>query len=110
MFFIVAVLGCFLLYGTSKYFPSALYMRTKNMRVRKRMFRICGYITFIVSALLSGLQFGWGTGLVVFLFALIFSFSLVIMLFPLNSKLAFMLAFICVLLIIIENIPINACR
>lgn len=104
MFFILAIVGCFLLYGTSKYVPSTLTIVAEKIRLRKRQTKTLGCIALFISAFLAGLQFGWGTGLVIFLITLILAFCLVIILFPLNRKLAFVLAFICTLLIILENI------
>lgn len=104
MFFILAIIGCFLLYGTSKYLPSTLSVAAEKIRLRKGLAKTLGCIVLVVSALLACRQFGWGTGLVVFLMALTLAFSLVIILFPLNRKLAFALAFICTLLIIVKNI------
>lgn len=97
-------LGCFLLYAKSKYVPKDLANIEKWTRANPLGTRLIVYALFVTSIIVLCLQNGLATGLVIFLFALMFGLCITIILIPLNKKYAYWIAGLSVLFIIIENI------
>ncbi len=103
MAIVLIFLGCFLLYAKSKHFPKrmehwALQLKSKPVRTR-----IFGYTLFVASFTILSLQFGFATGIVIFIMAVLLALSLTIMLLPLHRKYAYILAGLSVLVIVVEN-------
>ena len=104
MLFLLVFLGCLLLYRTSKYFPKGINILTQRTPVSNNLMSLAGTSILVISAVVSSFTFGLGTGLLIFFAALMLSLCLVIIVFSLNRRLVYLLAGICVILIVIENL------
>lgn len=104
MIFALVIIGSFLLYNTSKYFPAELFPIIGKFNASKFLLKISGSLCLMLSLILSGLQFGWGTGFVIFLTALMLGLCLTLMTLPLNRLLVYVMTIVCVVLIVAENL------
>lgn len=91
----------FILYGKSKYFPEHLNTIGKIIKDKKQIINIISSLFLLLSYILLGNKYGWGTGFVIFLIALSFMYPLLLMVLSLHKKYVYIISTLCVLLIII---------
>ena len=102
-------IGCFILYGKSKFFPE-YYNNVGNLIKQNRQVALLfGYLFLFTSYILFSLKLGWGTGFIVYLMTLSLFYSLLVIVLPLNKLFIHVLSSIVILLIIFENYISNAC-
>lgn len=100
---VLIFLGCFVLYSKSRYFPTYLkdlISITKNPT--SRLYYI-GFSLFILAIIILGFQYGFYTGTIIFLSALMLGMSMTIIFLPLNKKYAYLMAGLSILVIVIET-------
>lgn len=97
-------LGCFLLYGKSKHFPEHFNKIGTMIKDNQRVTTIGGFLLLLFSYVLLANQFGWGTGLAIYLIAISFVYSLLLIILPIHKNYLYVIALLSVLLIVIENI------
>lgn len=100
---ILTFLGCFLLYAKSKHFPDHFSRIALRLKGKENQLRVAAYFLFVLANVVFIYQFGWATGLTVFLLVVMFGLSITVMLLPLNKKYAYLLLGLSLLSIIIEN-------
>ena len=104
MAIVLLFLGCFVFYGKSKYFPEHLAVLGRYIKSNRLLANLSGYFLLIVSLLLFGWQFGWATGLVIFLTTLSFGYCLLLIALPLHKYYVYALTAMCICIIVIEQI------
>ena len=106
---IVAIFfACFLLFGRSKYFPKYLGSISKQLKKNDLITRITAYLSFFCSIVLLGNQFGWATGMIIFVMMLMFAYGLIVILLPLNKSYAYIIAGLCILSVLLEKVLLHA--
>lgn len=101
---LLAIIGCFLLYRTSKYFSNEIISLESMIRFQKWDIKIIGSFFLLVSAILSIIKYGLGTGLLIFFATVIFGLCFIMIVIPLNRIWVYLLAGIYMALIVFENI------
>lgn len=104
MHFLIAILGCFLLYRQSKYFPTTGRSGNLALRMSRRSLNVAGSLLLLLSAVLSSIEYGLGTGLLVSFATVTFGLCLLLIVLPLHRSLVYLLLAICSSLIILERI------
>ncbi|MEM9649889.1 MAG: hypothetical protein AAF969_15530 [Bacteroidota bacterium] len=100
---VLIFVGCFILYAKSKHFPKHLRKIGGIAKVRPNQQRWIAYGLFAIATAILALQYGFFTGLVIFMITVMFALCLTISLLPLNHRYAYILAGLSVLIITIEN-------
>ncbi|WP_375586872.1 DUF3325 family protein [Flagellimonas aurea] len=100
---VLVLLGCFMLYAKSRHFPMFLSNMGKKAKENPVGTRWLAYAIFALSLALLGYQYGFFTGFVIFLTTLMFGLCITVMLLPLQNKYAYILAGLCIVVILIEN-------
>lgn len=100
---VLILLGCFLLYAKSKHFPEHFSQIALKLRGKENQLRIAAYFLFVLANVIFVYQFGWATGLTIFLFVVMFGLSITVMFLPLNKKYAYLLLGLSLVSIIVEN-------
>ncbi|MEO1009656.1 MAG: hypothetical protein AAFX53_00025 [Bacteroidota bacterium] len=104
MAIVLLFLGCFVLYGKSKYFPEHLASVGKRIKDNRKMANLLGYFLLTASLLMFGWQFGWATGFIIFFTTLSLGYCLLLIVLPLHKNYVYAMTAICVCLIIIDQI------
>ena len=92
-----------LLYSKSRYSPKFLASNFTILRT-KNLIKPISYSLFLIASIVFVLQLGMWTGLVVFMISWMLSMSLTVFIFPINSKLPYIICGLTLLFIILENI------
>lgn len=103
MSIVLVFFGCLLLYAKSKHFPDHYSNIALKLKGQENRLRIGAYLLFLLANVALIYQYGWATGLTVFLIVLMFGLSITIMLLPLHKKYAYLLLGLSLLSIIAEN-------
>ena len=96
-------LGCFLLYGRSKFFPKYLASVDRVIKKNKQIAFVLGYLFLTASYLLFWYQLGWATGFIVYLSGISFAYCILLIVLPLHKRYIYFIAILSVALIIIES-------
>lgn len=88
MILFLLAIAAVLLYGKSKYFPKRWQSKTEPLRRNKKQTRSAAYVLSMIAAIAYIWRWDVGTGLIVWLFALTLTLSLVLIFVPLGSWLA----------------------
>jgi hypothetical protein len=103
MSILLLFLGCFLLYGRSKFFPDYLTLVGKVIKKNKQIVFFLGYLFLTSSYLLLWHQLGWATGFIVYLSAISFAYCMLVIVLPLHKRYIYFIAILCAALVIFEN-------
>ncbi len=101
---LLVMLGCVLLYLSSKHAPKNLAKLKEKTASSPRITRSLLLSSFLISIVIFCSQSGLITGLLVFLLTGILGLCLTVILFPLKNNYAYLLAGFSLLVIVIENI------
>ncbi len=101
---VILIMGCFLLYGNSKYFPENLSYVRVQIKKYPKVIRILAYTLFLISYTFFYHQLGWGTAIIVFIIALVFSLCITLIVIPIHKRYVYVIATLSLLIIILENI------
>jgi len=96
-------LGCFILYGRSRFFPENLTLIGNIIKTNKQIALVLGYLFLLFSYIVFSYQFGWATGFVIYLLALCLFYSFLVIVLPLNIKYVYIIAMFCILLMLFKN-------
>lgn len=96
-------LGCFLLFGKSKFFPDHLTSVGKIIKKNKQIALLLGYLFLTSSYLLFWHQLGWVTGFIVYLSAISLTYCILVIVLPLHKRYIYFIAILSVVLIIFES-------
>jgi len=100
MSIVLLLLGCFILYSKSKFFPKNLERISLLINKQKKITTMVGYLFLTLSYILFKNKFGTGTALVLFIISIIFSYSVLSIVFTINKKPVYIIAIISLLIII----------
>jgi len=103
MSILLLLLGCFILYGKSRYFPEHFNLIGKIIKQQKQIALLVGYLFLLSSYIIFGNKFGWGTGFVIYLACTSLFYSLLVIVLPLHKRYIYLIALITILLICFEN-------
>lgn len=104
MAIVLVFLGCFLLYVKSKYAPLQGVATWAYFRANLTITRALAYALFSIALVLLAYQHGFFTGFTVFLMCLMLGLGLAVVVFPINSKYAYVLAGLSLFVILITSI------
>ena len=96
-------LGCFLLFGKSKFFPDHLVSVGKVIKKNKRIALLLGYLFLTASYLLFRHQLDWATALIIYLSSISFAYCILVIVLPLHKRYIYLIAILSVALIIFES-------
>jgi len=99
---VLIFIGSFLLYAKSKHFPDFLSGLGSKLKARHSVNRFIAYFLFVISLVLLGYEFGFWTGLVIFIITVMFALTLTITLLPLNKRYAYLLTALSLFVLLIE--------
>ena len=103
MSIVLLLLGCFILYGRSRFFPEHLSGIGNVIKQQKQIVLLVGYLFLLSSYVVFGSTFGWGTGFIIYLVCISLFYSLLVIVLPLHKRYIYLIALITILLICFEN-------
>ena len=103
MSILLLLIGCFILYGRSKFFPEHFNVIEKVIKKQKQIALLVGYLFLLSSYVMFGNTFGWGTGFVIYLVCISLLYSLMVIVLSLHKRYIYVIALIVILLISFEN-------
>ncbi|MEM6515772.1 MAG: hypothetical protein AAF688_06280 [Bacteroidota bacterium] len=98
------ILGGLLLFSKSKYFPKRKGALLEKMNIALNLKNVIGYVLLTLSYVLFALEFGWGTGFVIYLIAFSFVYALLIMVLPLHKSVGYIFAGLSLVIIVFSQI------
>lgn len=99
----ILFVGCFILYGRSRFFPENLIPIETLIKKYRQIASILGYLFLVLSYVLFSYRLGWGTGFVMYLVALSLCYGALITVLSLNKRYIYVIAMLCFLLMFFEN-------
>ena len=78
MSFFFLFLGCFILYGKSRFFPYLLSPIGNIIKKRKQLSLPMGYLFLMVSYVSFSYQYGWATGFIIYIVSLSLLYSVLV--------------------------------
>ena len=103
MSILLLLLGCFILYGRSKFFPEHVSYIGLRIKKHRQMALLLGYMLLLISYILFSIRFGWGTGFIIYLVCVSLLYSLMVIVLSLHKRYIYVIALIVILLISFEN-------
>ena len=97
-------LGCFILYGRSRFFPEHLSPMGDLIKNNKQVALFLGYLFILISYTLFANEYGWGTGFVLYVVTLSMTYGILITILSLHKTYTYIIALLLIILIISQNI------
>jgi len=103
MSIVLLILGSFMLYGKSQFFPEHLSTIGNFIKQNKKATSIVGYLFLVCSYVCFSLKLGWGTGFIIYLVTLSLLYNILIIVLTLHKRYVYLIATFYLLLIFFQN-------